>query len=84
MTTEVVLAEIADITRFNSQKQVVSYAGLAPGQRESAGKSKELHIEKTGSKHLRWIMQKEFQVGWACDQPVRRDLKLLPFRNLTS
>ncbi len=56
VTTEVVLAEIADITRFNSQKQVVSYAGLAPRQRESAGKSKELHIEKTGSKHLRWIM----------------------------
>lgn len=56
VTTEVVLAEVADISRFDSQKQVVAYAGLAPGQRESAGKSKELHIEKTGSKHLRWIL----------------------------
>lgn len=56
VTTEVVLAELADIDRFNSQKQVVSYAGLSPGQRESAGKSKELHIEKTGSRHLRWIL----------------------------
>lgn len=56
VTAEVVLAEIADIDRFDSQKQVVAYAGLAPGQRESAGKSKELHIEKTGSKHLRWIL----------------------------
>lgn len=56
VTVEVVLAEIADIDRFGSQKQVVAYAGLSPGQRESAGKSKELHIEKTGSKHLRWIM----------------------------
>lgn len=56
VTAEVVLAEIADIDRFESQKQVVAYAGLAPGQRESAGKSKELHIEKTGSKHLRWIL----------------------------
>ncbi len=56
VTAEVVLAEIADISRFDSQKQVVAYAGLAPGQRESAGKSKELHIEKTGSKHLRWIL----------------------------
>lgn len=56
VTAEVVLAEIADIDRFDSQKQVVAYAGLAPGQRESAGKSQELHIEKTGSKHLRWIL----------------------------
>lgn len=56
VTTEVVLAEIADVDRFDSQKQVVAYAGLAPGQRESAGKSKELHIEKTGSNHLRWVL----------------------------
>lgn len=56
VTAEVVLAELADIDRFDSQKQVVAYAGLSPGQRESAGKGKELHIEKTGSKHLRWIL----------------------------
>ena len=56
VTVEVVLAEVADIERFESQKQVVAYAGLSPGQRESGGKSKELHIEKTGSRHLRWIM----------------------------
>jgi len=56
VTSEVVLAELADVDRFDSQKQVVSYAGLAPGQRESDGKSKQLHIEKTGSKHLRWIL----------------------------
>jgi len=53
VTTEVVLAELADIDRFGSQKQVVSYAGLSPGQRESAGKSRELHLEKNGSAHLR-------------------------------
>lgn len=56
VTTEVVLAELADIDRFRTAKQVVAYAGLAPGRRESAGKSKELHIEKTGSRHLRWIL----------------------------
>ena len=56
VTTEVVLSEIADIDRFDSQKQVVAYAGLAPGQRESAGKSKELHIEKSGSRYLRWAL----------------------------
>jgi transposase len=53
VTVEVALAELADIGRFASQKRVVAYAGLAPGQRESAGKRKELHLEKTGSKLLR-------------------------------
>lgn len=56
VTSEVVLAELANVERFDSQKQVVAYAGLAPGQRESDGKSKQLHIEKTGSRHLRWIL----------------------------
>jgi transposase len=56
VTAEVILAELADITRFRSQGQVVAYAGLAPGQRESAGKTRELHLEKTGSKLLRSTM----------------------------
>ena len=56
VTTEIVLAELADIRRFRCQGQVVAYAGLSPGQRESAGKSQELHLEKNGSKLLRWAM----------------------------
>jgi transposase len=56
VTAEVILAELADITRFRSQCEVVAYAGLVPGQRESAGKTQELHLEKTGSKLLRTTM----------------------------
>ena len=56
VTSEVVLAEIADIRRFASQKKVTAYAGLSPGQRESAGKSRDLHLEKNGSKLLRKIL----------------------------
>ncbi len=68
VTTEVVLAELADIRRFRSQKKVAAYAGLAPGQRESAGKRKELHIEKNGSKLLRWVV---VEAAW---QLVRRSI----------
>lgn len=56
VTAEVILAEIGDIQRFSSEKKVVAYAGLSPGQRESAGKSQELHLEKNGSKLLRTAM----------------------------
>jgi transposase len=66
VTTEVVLSELADPKRFRSAKCAVAYAGMAPGQRESAGKRKELHIERTGSKILRWVL---VEAAW---QFVRR------------
>jgi transposase len=44
VTVEVLLAELAGVERFSSAKKVVSYAGLVPGQRESAGKRKNLSI----------------------------------------
>jgi transposase len=66
VTTEVVLSELADPKRFRSAKCVTAYAGLVPGQRESAGKTKELHLEKAGSKLLRWVL---VEAAW---QVVRR------------
>lgn len=56
VTTEVVLSELADPARFSSGKKATAYAGMAPGQRESAGKRQELHIEKNGSRMLRWAL----------------------------
>ena len=56
VTTEVVLSELADPARFSSGKKATAYAGMAPGQRESAGKRQELHIEKNGSRTLRWAL----------------------------
>lgn len=63
VTSDVVLAELADWRRFSSIKKVIAYAGLAPGQRESAGKRRALHIEKTGSPLLRCaIVQSAWQL----------------------
>ncbi len=56
VTADIVLAELGDWRRFRSQADVVSYAGLAPGYRESAGKAKQLGITKEGSRVLRWAM----------------------------
>ena len=56
VTVDVVCAELGDVRRFRSQKQVASYAGLAPGQRESAGHKRELGITKEGSRLLRWAL----------------------------
>jgi transposase len=56
LTVDVVLSEVADLERFRSAKEVVSYAGLSPGRRESAGKAKDLGITKAGSRWLRWVL----------------------------
>lgn len=54
VTIDVVLSELSDVRRFHSQRQVTAYAGLAPGLRESAGRSKQPAITKEGSRLLRW------------------------------
>jgi transposase len=69
VTTDVVVSELGDMQRFSNAKKVVAYAGLAPGQRESAGKRKDLHIEKCGSRLLRATL---VEAAW---QLVRRSPK---------
>lgn len=56
VVSEVVLAELGDVDRFASLKEVTAYAGLVPSKRESDGKGKELGITKKGSRLLRWAM----------------------------
>jgi len=56
VTADVVLSETGDVRRLKGAKRIVAYAGLDPGFRESAGKSKQLSITKEGSRLLRWAL----------------------------
>ena len=56
VTVDVVCSELGDVRRFRSNKRATSYAGLAPGYRESSGKRKDLGITKKGSGLLRWAL----------------------------
>lgn len=69
VTIDVILAELGDWRRFRSQADVASYAGLAPGFRESAGKAKQLRITKEGSRLLRWAM---IELAWRMVSASRR------------
>jgi len=61
VTIDIVLSELGDWRRFRNAKQVVAFAGLDPGFRESAGKGKQLSITKEGSRLLRWVL---IQTAW--------------------
>ncbi len=69
VTIDVVISELGNIRRFRSQKKVCAYAGLVPGQRESAGRSRELGITKEGPRLLRWIL---VQAAWRLTNTTAR------------
>ena len=69
VTIDIVLSELGDVRRFQSQKQVAAYAGLAPGIRQSAGRAKQLGITKRGSGLLRWAM---IETAWRLVGKTRR------------
>ena len=48
------VAEIGDVSRFGSARQLCSWAGLTPSHRESDDKAHRGHITKQGSTLVRW------------------------------
>jgi len=66
-------SEIGDVKRFPSAKKLVSYAGLAPGIRQSADRTVHGHIVKDGNKRIRRILVE------AAQHASRHDQRLRPF-----
>lgn len=52
----VAIAEIADASRFENEKRVAGWVGLAPTRYQSAGKDRKGHITKKGDAWLRQAM----------------------------
>jgi transposase len=55
-TALVILAEIGDVSRFGSARQLASWAGLTPTVRGSDRVAHYGHISKQGSVWLRWVL----------------------------
>lgn len=56
ITGSIILAEIGDINRFNSDDQLLAYAGLDPSVYQSGKYDGNFKISKRGSSILRWAI----------------------------
>ena len=67
-TAENVIAEIGtDMTRFATPQHLASWAGICPGNNESAGKRKTGRIRKAN----RWLKSALTQAGWGAKRTRR-------------
>jgi transposase len=72
VTAATALAEVGDFRRFKDAKAIGRYAGLNPRVFASGGKQRVGHIAKTGSAHLRWILQQAAWTAIRTDDGVKR------------
>jgi transposase len=63
ITAMFILAEVDDISRFRSYRNLASYAGLVPSLDASAGKDKRGRITKQGSRYLRTALVEAAQAA---------------------
>lgn len=52
----VLLAELGDISRFESPKQLMAFLGLVPSEHSSGGRRRQGAITKTGNRHARRML----------------------------
>lgn len=68
LTAIITVAEIGDIARFSSARQLMSYLGLVPSE-HSTGKRRKLgEITKAGNSHVRRVL---VESAWAYSHPAR-------------
>jgi transposase len=67
-----IVSEIGDITRFESPKKLVSWAGLCPGLHQSGESVHYGGIKRDGNKHVRWLMVEVALSASSHDPEMRR------------
>jgi len=64
-----VVAELGDITRFDSPKQLTAYIGQVPSEHSSGRTRRQGGITKTGNGHVRWVLT---EAAWSYRLPARK------------
>jgi hypothetical protein len=69
-----IIAELGDLRRFKSARQLMAYAGLVPSENSSGGKVRRRGITKTGNTHVRWLL---VESAWSYRLKARKTAHLL-------
>lgn len=56
VTAATLVAELGDLTRFASPRQLMAYAGVVPGEHSSGSRTRRGGITKTGNPHVRRVI----------------------------
>lgn len=73
ITAMTLVAELGDISRFDSPRQLMKYLGLVPSESSSGPKTRRGGITKTGNGHVRRVM---IEAAWCYRFPARKTAAL--------
>ena len=73
ITAMTVVAELGDITRFDSPRQLMKYLGLVPSEFSSGPRVRRGGITKTGNGHVRRVL---VEAAWCYRFPARKTAPL--------
>ena len=73
ITAMAILAELGDLTRFDTPRQLVGFLGLAPSEHSSGSRRRQGAITKTGNGHVRRLLT---EAAWAYRFPARKTAHL--------
>lgn len=69
ITAMTILAELGDLTRFDSPRELMSYLGLIPSEHSSGGSRRQGGITRTGNGHVRRVL---VEAAWNYRFPARK------------
>lgn len=73
ITAMTVLAELGDLTRFDSPRQLMAFLGLVPSEHSSGGRRRQGAITKAGNGHARRVL---VESAWSYRFPARKTAHL--------
>ncbi len=73
LAATVLLAELGDISRFDSPKQLMAFLGLVPSEHSSGGRRRQGGITRTGNSHARRML---VECAWSYRFPARQTMHL--------
>jgi transposase len=69
ITAVATIAELGDLTRFDTPKELMAYLGLVPSEHSSGGNKRQGAITKTGNGHVRRML---VESAWNYRFPARK------------